>query len=124
MLLTSNGRQTCDVPSERNFLFLEMLLVLMGWAGWESLPHLMHLYFSPQIYERKLLYYLVPSLTLYHRYPSLRVLKTYYWQTTGVRRASLFPAVKKLQSVSWETSVRLLQVLLHSQVKSEQAGKV
>lgn len=52
MLLTSNGRQTCNVPSERNFLFLEMLLVLMGWAGWESLPHLMHLYFSPQIYEK------------------------------------------------------------------------
>lgn len=52
-----------------------MLLVLMGWAGWESLLHLLHLYFSPKIYDKKLLYYPLPSLNLHHRYPNLKVLK-------------------------------------------------
>jgi len=88
----------------------------------ESLPHLCILF--PSDLGQKAALLSTPFPELASQVPQSMGLKTYYYQTTRVRRAPLFPAVKKLQSVSWETSVRLPQVLLHSQVKSEQAGKV
>lgn len=69
--------EACDVPSERNFLFLEMLLVLMGWAGWESLPHFFCIFTFPLKFMTAALL-CTPSPDLASQVPQSEGLKIYY----------------------------------------------